>query len=153
MKLNQKLLKKFRKGKLGLIYDGNSLDLLIEICDEPLFKGTEKYYWVGHDELMEATNNKPSVNIYFLEISEFLIKDPETADAEEWQPVNGELVSVSDNGREWYELFFIGINMLSDAKYVTCFDGGIIHYWKHIRQIKTITRKEAEEKLGLKIID
>lgn len=81
------------------------------------------------------------------------MKLKEDEPAEEWQPKNGELVSVSDDGVEWAESAFIGINKLSDYKYVTYHEDGVVTSWMKIRKIKTLTRKQAEEVLGLKIID
>lgn len=152
MKLKENLVKMFRRGEVGLIYDGKSLDLLRLICNSDNVLGNGKYYWgAGHNRSFAASLNYPMLQFDFLDISEFVIKENEPA--EEWQPKNGELVSVSVDGENWAERTFIGVNMLSAHKYVACNEDGALTTWKHIRQIKTINRKEAEEKLGLKIID
>jgi len=70
---------------------------------------------------------------------------------EKWEPKNGEEVEVSEEGNVWRTAEFVA---MSRGRYVVWTEGTYIQVWSHVRPLRpTITRAEAEQALGKRIVD
>lgn len=143
MKINQKLLGRFKAGEIALRYDGESLDLLKEVTRFFWIVGSYKYYESDGSVCDDIVKVQAK---HVVDIKDFLEK-------EEWEPKWGEKVEVSDSGVDWLERYFVSINPQNDMyKYITVNKGGASSCYQHIRQpLKTITKSEAEKLLNVKI--
>jgi hypothetical protein len=78
-----------------------------------------------------------------------------SSDNDKWQPKSGELVEVSDGyGQPWYKGEYIATSKGLHIAWTEGDDDSDVAYWNLIRPIRpTITRAEAEQQLGKRIID
>lgn len=73
---------------------------------------------------------------------------------EEWMPKAGEMVEVSGEDGHWHSAEYIGLSRDKHIVWTAGWTGAVVTEWPNCRPIlPTITRAEAEQQLGKRIID
>ncbi len=110
-----------------------------------------RYAVAGMTEVI-LSFDKPTKDYIEIPFPDFLAK---LKGLEPWEPKAGEMVEVSDGyGQPWYKGEYIATSKGLHIAWTEGDDDSDVAYWNLIRPIRpTITRAEAEQQLGKRIID